>query len=179
MLRETFELSAEQLAALEAHWNLLLRWNQRLNLTTIDDWGEAEVRHFAESLFLGRHLPAGRLRIADVGSGAGFPGLPVAILRPYCEVTLIESHQRKAVFLREASRSIPNIRVLSRRAESVSERFDWVVSRAVSYADLRGILGKLAPNTALLAGAEEPPGPAWRSIPLPWGKNRFLRICST
>jgi 16S rRNA (guanine527-N7)-methyltransferase len=179
VLRETFDLSAEQFAALEAHWNLLLRWNRTLNLTTIDDWQEAEVRHYGESLFLGRHLPAGNLRIADVGSGAGFPGVPVAILRPECEVTLIESHQRKAVFLREASRGMANVRVVAQRAETMSGRFDWVVSRAVSYADLRGILGKLAPNAALLSGAEEPPGAGWRSIQLPWGENRFLRICST
>ncbi len=179
MLCEDFDLSAEQLSALEAHWNLLLRWNRTLNLTTIDDWQEAEVRHYAESLFLGEHLPAGHLRIADVGSGAGFPGIPVAILRSDCEVTLIESHQRKAVFLREASRPLPNVRVLARRAERVSERFDWLMSRAVSYKDLGEALGKLAPGAALLSGAEEPPGAGWISIPLPWGRNRFLRVRST
>src|SRR5580693_8645036 len=123
-----------------------MRWNQTVNLTAIRMREEAIERHYCESLFLGARLPAGALRIADVGSGAGFPGFPVAILRPECSVTLIESHQRKAVFLREASRAVPNVRVLAKRAEDVEETFDWVISRAVSYADLVPFLKKLAPN---------------------------------
>ena len=81
---------------------------------------------------MGSRLPAGVLRIADVGSGAGFPGFPVAVLRPDCSVTLIESHQRKAVYLKEASRKLPNVRVLSKLAEDVAdigEEYDWVISR--------------------------------------------------
>jgi len=122
--------------------------------------------------------PAGALRIADVGSGAGFPGFPVAVLRPECSVTLIESHQRKAVFLREASREIPNVRVLAKRAEDVAETFDWVISRAVSYADLAPVLKLLAANADLLSGAEGPPeslGFLWDTpLRLPWGDQRFL-----
>jgi len=113
-----------------------------------------------------------------VGSGAGFPGFPVAVLRPECSVTLIESHQRKAVFLREASRKVPNVRVLAKRAENVGETFDWVISRAVSYADLAGVLKKLAQNADLLSGAERPPesmGFVWDApVALPWGSQRFL-----
>src|ERR1035437_3234294 len=97
------ELSPGQVEALEAHYQLLLRWNRTLNLTSIKRMEEVVERHYCESLFLGTHLPQGGLRIADVGAGAGFPGFPVAVLRPDCSVTLIESHQRKAVFLREAS----------------------------------------------------------------------------
>jgi 16S rRNA (guanine(527)-N(7))-methyltransferase RsmG len=129
-----FALTGEQEAALEAHLDLLMRWNRTLNLTAIRNREEAIERHYCESLFLGAKLPAGRLRIADVGSGAGFPGFPVAVLRPECSVTLIESHQRKAVFLREASRKVPNVKVAAKRAEDVTEAFDWVISRAVSYA---------------------------------------------
>jgi 16S rRNA (guanine527-N7)-methyltransferase len=173
-----FPLSAEQAAALEAHLELLLRWNQKLNLTAIRSREEAIERHYCESLFLGASLPAGPLTIADVGSGAGFPGFPVAVQRPDCRVTLIESHQRKAVFLREASRGLPNIRVLARRAEEVEERFDWVISRAVSYQDLCPFLKKLAGNADLLTGSEAPPeelGFIWNAaVPLPWGKQRFL-----
>jgi 16S rRNA (guanine527-N7)-methyltransferase len=173
-----FGLSAEQCARLDAHLELLLRWNRTLNLTAIRNREEAIERHYCESLFLGARLPAGALTIADVGSGAGFPGFPVAVLRPDCTVTLIESHQRKAVFLREASRKQANIRVLAKRAEEVKEGFDWVISRAVSYENLGGLLKKLAPNADLLTGGDAPPdgmGFAWDPpVALPWGKQRFL-----
>src|SRR5206468_4795566 len=106
--------------------------------------------------FLGRHLPVGRLRICDIGSGAGFPGFVVAVLRRDCEVTLIEAHQRKAVFLKEASRDLGNVRVLAKRAEDVADKFDWAISRAVSDSDLAAVLPRLAMNVAVLTGAEEP-----------------------
>ena len=174
-----FPLSPEQESALEAHLEMLLRWNQKLNLTSIRNREEAIQRHYCESLFLGMHLPPGAWKIADIGSGAGFPGFPVAVLRPDCQVTLIESHQRKAVFLRESSRKQPNIRVLAKRAEEVTERFDRVISRAVSYEDLAWFLQNLAPAADLLTGGEEPPpgiGLLWQAaVPLPWGKQRFLR----
>jgi 16S rRNA (guanine527-N7)-methyltransferase len=163
-----------------------MRWNRSLNLTAIRSREEAIERHYCESLLLGSKLPAGVLRIADVGSGAGFPGLPVAILRTECSVTLIESHQRKAVFLREASRNMPNVRVLAKRGEAVDEEFDWVISRAVSYEDLSPFLGRLAPSAGLLGGIERPPeslGFIWEApVALPWGKQRFLwmgRVCFT
>jgi 16S rRNA (guanine527-N7)-methyltransferase len=173
------ELSPGQVEALEAHYQLLLRWNRVLNLTSIKRMEEAVERHYCESLFLGTHLPQGRLRIADIGSGAGFPGFPVAVLRPDCSVTLIESHQRKSVFLREASRNLPNVRVVAIRAEDVKEQFDWAISRAVSYKDLALFLKDLAPSVDLLTGGEEPPdgsGFVWQApILLPWGGQRFLR----
>jgi 16S rRNA (guanine527-N7)-methyltransferase len=175
-----FHLSPEQEAALEAHLELLMRWNRSLNLTAIRSREEAIERHYCESLFLGAGLPRGRLSIADIGSGAGFPGFPVAVLRPECSVTLIESHQRKAVFLREASRKVPNIRVVAKRAEDVRESFDWVISRAVSYRDLGSFLKIFAPNAALLSGAEAPweeLGFAWEApVALPGGASSFLRI---
>jgi 16S rRNA (guanine527-N7)-methyltransferase len=160
---------------LEAHYRLLEKWNRTLNLTRIED----VERNYGESLFLGRHLPAGRLRICDIGSGAGFPGFPVAIFRKDCEVTLIEAHQRKAVFLKEASRGIPNIRVVAKRAEDVAEKYDWAVSRAVSDVDLSAVLPRLAGQVALLTGAEEPQldGFTWNEpVLLPASRNRYLRI---
>jgi 16S rRNA (guanine527-N7)-methyltransferase len=173
-------LSPSQIASLEAHYDLLKRWNQVLNLTRIEDLAEAVERHYCESLFLAAHLPAGPISIGDVGSGGGFPGLPVAVARPDCSVVLIESHQRKAVFLKEASRALPNVRVLNRRAEEVDERFDYVISRAVSYDDLVRPLKKLATRADLLTGSEDPPAKMtfdWEApIPLPWGTQRFLRI---
>jgi 16S rRNA (guanine527-N7)-methyltransferase len=180
LIRACGDLRPEQISALEAHYALLLAWNRRLNLTRVTDPGEAAERHYCESLFLARHLPAGALRIVDIGSGAGFPGIPVAVFRPDCEVTLLECHQRKAVFLREATRGVRNVRVLARRAEEVMEEFDWAISRAISYKDLAESLSRLAPAAALLTG-EEVPGEAlglrWEApVPLPWGRSRFLRL---
>lgn len=173
-------LTEQQAAALEAHYELLCRWNKVLNLTAIDRLEEAVDRHYCESLFLAAHIPdqAG-LRVADIGSGPGFPGFPLAVVRPRCSVTLIESHQRKAVFLREASRALGNVRVLSRRAGDVKETFDWVISRAVSYADLGKAVRNLGGRLALLTGAEEPPsawGLEWDVVPVPGGSQRFLRV---
>ena len=110
---------------------MLVRWNKVLNLTSIRTLEEAIERHYGESVFLAAHLPAGVLSIADVGSGAGFPGIPIAVVRPDCRVTLIEAHRRKAVFLREAARDLPNVTVIADRAESVHQSFDIAVSRAV------------------------------------------------
>jgi 16S rRNA (guanine527-N7)-methyltransferase len=173
------ELSDAQLAALEAHYELLVRWNRKLNLTAITDTQGATERHYCESIFLAVHLPEGNLRIADVGSGAGFPGIPVAVVRPDCEVVLIESHRRKAVFLCEATRELSRVRVIAMRAEEVKEQFDRVVSRAVSYDDLAEALKFFAPAADLLTGAEEPPeflGFRWgEPLRLPWGIKRFLR----
>ena len=173
------EVSSEQIQFLQAHYELLLRWNRVLNLTTIDSPEEAIERHYCESLFLAAHLSPGPLHIADVGSGAGFPGIPVAVFRPDCTVTLIESHKRKAVFLREAARKLPNVRVLSKRGEGIEEHFDCAISRAVSYEDLGSILQKIAKTADLLTGGEAPPLDwcfTWNSIPLPWGRHRFLRV---
>lgn len=165
---------------MENHYQLLVRWNRVLNLTSVRSLEETVERHYCESLFLGVHLPPGSLRIVDIGSGAGFPGIPIAVLRPDCSVTLIEAHARKAVFLRESSRTLRNVRVLSQRAEAVEETFEVAVSRAVSYGDLRLVLKKMVPRVDLLTGGEAPPdelGFNWKQpIPLPWGRQRFLRI---
>lgn len=173
------ELAPEQIQTLQNHYELLLRWNRVLNLTSIDSLEEAVERHYCESVFLAIHLPSKPMRIADIGSGAGFPGIPVAVLRPDCRVALIESHQRKAVFLREASRCIPNVEVLAKRAEDIAERFDHAISRAVSYKDLAGTLKSIAPAADLLTGGESPPTNlcfTWNTtLRLPWGQSRFLR----
>lgn len=143
---------AERLAR---HYELLMAWNQRLNLTRITEVGAAVERHYCEGIVLASHLPVGELRIADFGSGAGFPGIPVAVVRPECQVTLIESHQRKAVFLREATRGWENVRVLAGRAEDASRLgvFDWVVARAVRWQEVVG--ASLGRNYALLLGRRD------------------------
>lgn len=173
------DLSAEQIGILEAHYELLVRWNRSLNLTSISGLEATVERHYCESLYVGRFLDGANQRIVDIGSGPGFPGFPVAVLRPDCSVALVESHQRKAVFLSEASRGLSNIRVISKRAEDVAETFDWAISRAVSYQDLSRSLKRLAPRALLLTGADPPPdslGFSWRQpIPLPWGDQRFVQ----
>lgn len=134
------------------HYELLCRWNPKLNLVSKKSLAEAETRHYGESLLLASRLPQGSLRVVDVGSGAGFPGFVVAAVRSDCQVTLIESDQRKSAFLREASRGLSNVRVLSVRAESVEECFDWLTMRAVRW---EAEFARLARNYALLLGKED------------------------
>ena len=158
-------LSDSQLHLLELHYQLLLRWNQKLNLTRIIDLQEAVQLHYCESLYLAEFLPKNPLKIVDVGSGAGFPGIPIAIYRPDCVVDLVESHQRKAVFLTEAVRQLglSNVRVIAKRAEDLTERYDWLVSRAVRPEDVLAL--RLAPDVAILGVAGDK---------LPWGRGRAL-----
>jgi 16S rRNA (guanine527-N7)-methyltransferase len=165
-------LSEVQLTQLEAHYLSLMKWNARLNLTRITDLADAVKFHYCESLFLGKSIPEGRQRIVDIGSGAGFPGIPVAILRRECDVALVESHQRKSVFLREVSRGLPNVHVISKRAEQVVGLFDQIVSRAVDPTDVLRL--DLAPSFSLLLGeadASKLPGTFER---VPWGNSRVL-----
>lgn len=172
-------LSKLQIEQLEGHYELLVRWNRVLNLTSINNINAIIERHYCESLFLGAHLPTGSLAICDVGSGGGFPGIPVAIVRPECSVVLIESHQRKGVFLREASRQLKNVTVMATRAENVRQRFDWVLSRAVNFEKIERFLCVLAPQAALL-GAKDVRSSAcftWnKTIKLPWGNLRYLSL---
>ena len=113
-------LTDAQTEAMARHFELLLRWNRKLSLTTVTDPAEAAVRHYGESAFLAQYLTGAS--VVDIGSGAGFPGVPAAICRPDLQFDLVESNQRKAVFLRECSRGMPNVRVLSVRAEQVQRR---------------------------------------------------------
>jgi len=172
------DLPPDQAAKLEFHYELLCKWNRVLNLTTVTSREEAIERHYGESIFLARRLPA-NVTVADIGSGPGFPGFVIAVVRPDVTIALIESHQRKSVFLREATRNVPNACVVAKRAEAVSDPFDWIVSRAVSYSDLASSIPRLAPNVALLTGAEVPPDSwdlDWQVETLPGSRNRFLRI---
>lgn len=111
---------------------LLMRWNARMNLTAVRDADGILRRHMAESVVCARLLPAGVETLLDFGSGAGFPGIPIAMCRPEIEVTLAESQGKKAAFLREAVRTLGlTVRVHSRRVEELKERFGCVTLRAV------------------------------------------------
>jgi 16S rRNA (guanine527-N7)-methyltransferase len=125
----------EQSATLERYLDLLLSANQRMNLTRITDRKQARVQHIADALTLLPHLPPGPHRLADVGSGGGVPGIPLAIARHDAAVTLIESVAKKAAFLEEtaAALGLSNVTVWRGRAEEwQGERFDVVACRAVA-----------------------------------------------
>ena len=172
-------LSEEQISGLSAHFELLLKWNQKMSLTTVTDPVEAATRHYGESLLLAQRLTPGS--VVDIGSGAGFPGIPAAIMRPDCRFDLVESNQRKAVFLREAVRSLAGVRVLAQRADVLPGKYDWVVSRAVAIPDVLSL--GLATGVALLIGESDAAGLSGFEITrLPWGDRRVLAIrsrCST
>jgi 16S rRNA (guanine527-N7)-methyltransferase len=126
------------LEALQRYLDLLLRWNARVNLTAVRDPETIVTRHFGESLFAARILLRGRegaaaSTLADVGSGAGFPGVPMKLFAPQLELTLIEAHSKKAVFLREVVRSLGlgRAEVFCGRAEHWGKTADLVTLRAV------------------------------------------------
>jgi 16S rRNA (guanine527-N7)-methyltransferase len=169
-------LSEDQILKLERHYELLIRWNKVLNLTRIQRLEDVVRLHYCESMFLGSLLPGHPQTIVDIGSGAGFPGVPIAILRPDCSVMLIESHQRKAVFLAEACEDVPSAAVICGRAEGITRKFDWLVSRAVSPAQLFSLT--LARSMAILtsrADLRQLPEPV-HVVPVPWGNQRVAAL---
>ena len=129
-------IDAETTAKFGEYLALILRWNARMNLTAIRTPGEILSRHFVESIAGAQALPAGIATLLDFGSGAGFPGIPIALCRPEILVTLAESQHKKAAFLREVARSLElSTRVFGGRAENISEQFDCVALRAVDRMD--------------------------------------------
>ena len=114
------------------YFNLLVRWNERMNLTAIRDQEGILSRHFVESIACARVLPVGVKTALDFGSGAGFPGIPIALCRPEIAVTLAESQGKKAAFLREAVRVVGFEAVVhAGRAEELPAAFECIVLRAV------------------------------------------------
>ena len=135
LLEPFIELDETRLRAISTYIDLLLKWNARINLTAIREPGEIVQRHFGESLFAARHLLEQKLpqTAIDLGSGAGFPGVPFALLAPEVHVTLIESQQKKATFLKELVHvlGLKNVKVFSDRAENYPAAADLVMLRAV------------------------------------------------
>lgn len=167
-----------------AHYRLLVRWNRRINLTAIREPGEIARRHFGESLFLSRRADLSAT-LVDVGSGAGFPGLPVAADRPELLVTLVESVGKKAVFLEEASRELENVEVFAGRLEAFTGRSKWASLRAVGTREVLGRLARVSENVALLTSLDSAREIArdtdfeWKApLRLPWGERRVLLIGS-
>jgi 16S rRNA (guanine527-N7)-methyltransferase len=133
-----------QVEQIQQYMRLLLAWNDKVNLTAIRDPLEILYRHFCESMYAGTAVPLEHGRLADIGSGGGFPGLPLKILRPQLDVTLVESNAKKGTFIAEVIRDIElsGARVLVSRYEELAEELtplDFVCSRAVG--DFEPFLG--------------------------------------
>jgi 16S rRNA (guanine527-N7)-methyltransferase len=148
-------ISDQQADQFEIFLALLLRWNDRLNLTAVRDSEEIVTRHFAESIQCSRAVPAEARTLLDYGSGAGFPGVPCAICLPEVRCTLSESQQKKAAFLQEVARKLElNATVHAGRVETLppSLRFDAVTLRAVDRMEVacRDAVGRVNPGGSLL-----------------------------
>ena len=210
-------LTTNDLLNISTYIDLLLRWNARINLTAIRKEEEIVTRHFGESLFAARQLFPARTtlaqpakpalsevegavqaerssastRVIDIGSGAGFPGLPIKIWAPHINLTLIESNQKKATFLREMARSLTltNINVFAGRAEGYSnppanvvtlravEHFEAVLPIAVRLVAPGGRLALLIGQAQLTQAHNLAPELVWTPpIPIPLSTSRVLAI---
>lgn len=126
------DLSSETLGQLDAYYSLLTRWNDRLHLVAPCSPEEFATRHVLESLMLLKHLPQDA-KIADIGSGAGLPIIPCLLARPDLQATLIESSQKKSVFLREA------LNQLGRPSVIIPKPFEDVPTPDVSFVTCRAL----------------------------------------
>jgi 16S rRNA (guanine527-N7)-methyltransferase len=127
--------SESQVSAFMDFLRELKKWNRTYNLSALKKDSDIIIKHFIDSLLYLKALPEGPLRIADVGAGAGFPGIPIKILRPEVDMTLIEPARKKAAFQRHVIRllGLSGIRVMEKRVEELAvdeNPFDIIVSRA-------------------------------------------------
>jgi 16S rRNA (guanine527-N7)-methyltransferase len=192
-LREfNVDVSSDQISAIQKYIGMLLAWNEKLNLTAIRDPLEMLYRHFCESIYAAVAVPLNKGRLADVGSGAGFPGLALKIARPELHVFLVESNIKKATFLAEVVRELElaDTRVLVSRYEELGEEIaplDYVCCRALG--ELQKFLGwasspgVAAKNSILWVGGRDldevrkVKGWTWReSIAIPKSLQRFLLV---
>ena len=185
-------LTDAQLHQLAAYLDLLLKWNARMNLTAVRDPAQILTRHFGESLFAAEQLlPSEEVTSTiDLGSGAGFPGVPLAIYAPGVHVALIESQQKKATFLKELARTLAlhNIAVFHGRGEDFANTAQLVTMRAVErFADALPVAARLVADggrLALLIGADQSPaavelipGFHWSDpVAVPGSERRVLMV---
>lgn len=177
---------------IQKYVSLLLRWNQRISLTTITDPLDIIRLHFAESMFAGSAVPISNGRLADVGAGAGFPGLPLKLLVPSLNLVLVEPNTKKASFLAECVRelNLTGVEVQRSRFEDLvttGPRFDFITARALGgYAELvEWAERQLAPRGSLVLWLGERYADEiqigssleWRSpIPIPHSERRVLLV---
>lgn len=191
---QEFKIAAtsQQVALIQRYTKKLLAWNEKLNLTAIRDPLEILYRHFCESMFAGQFLTGNDSRLADVGSGGGFPGLPLKILRPDLQVFLVESNVKKATFLAEVVRELEleGARVLVSRYEELNEEvapLDVACCRALgefsSFLSWSGSREVACDRVMLWVGSrdieeiQQNPGWSWAEpIAIPHSLRRFLLI---
>ncbi|WP_313347683.1 16S rRNA (guanine(527)-N(7))-methyltransferase RsmG [Stenotrophomonas sp.] len=174
------DLDAALAPPLLTYLTLLDRWNRTYNLTAIRDPLEMVTRHLLDSLAMQPYLEQGTL--ADLGTGPGLPGIPLAIARPQLQVTLVESNGKKARFMREAIRQLGlgNARVAESRAEALDEpgAYDHLTARAMD--TLAGIIAVgghlLRPGGRLLAMKGVHPHDEIAQLPAGWRVERVLPL---
>jgi 16S rRNA (guanine527-N7)-methyltransferase len=192
LLQPFIELDETRLRAISTYIDILLKWNARMNLTAIREPSEIVQRHFGESLFAAKHLLEQRepQTAIDLGSGAGFPGVPFAMVAPEVQVTLIESQQKKATFLKELIYALGlwNVKVFGDRAENYPGTADLVMLRAVEkFEQALPMAGRLtAPGgrIALMIGSGQDESARtlgteviWgEAIPVPCSNSRELLV---
>jgi 16S rRNA (guanine527-N7)-methyltransferase len=184
-------LAEDQLISISTYIDLLLKWNARMNLTAVRSPEQIVERHFGEALFAARHLltPESAITAADVGSGAGFPGVPLKIYAPALKLTLIEAHGKKATFLREVARTLHllDVTVFADRAEQWGGKTELVTLRAVEKFDdvlpIASRLGSSGSRLALLIGEKQSaeveailPGRWLPAIAIPRSRERVLKV---
>jgi 16S rRNA (guanine527-N7)-methyltransferase len=162
-----------------AYIGLLEKWNQTYNLTAVREPTAMVTQHLLDSLAILPHLPGGSL--ADIGSGGGIPGLPIAISQPERAITLVESNQKKAAFLRQAAMelALANVEVCEGRVESLAGRtFDVLISRALSelpeFAQMAGHL--LAPGGSIVTMKGLYPHEELASLKKPWSVRDVIPL---
>jgi 16S rRNA (guanine527-N7)-methyltransferase len=177
--------------------DILLRWNSRMNLTAVRDPEAIVTRHFGESLFEAWNLfpeaPVPGTRVADIGSGAGFPGIPLKVWSSTIHLSLIESNQKKATFLKEVTRALAltGVDVFSQRAEGFPacsadlvtmravENFERSLTTATGLASPAGQIALLIGQSQLEQAYGLPLEVAWRvPIPVPESITRVLLVGS-
>ena len=186
--RGGFEPPSGLYTQLSEYLDLLLKWNARTNLTAIREPEEIVRRHFGESLFAALHLAAETDSLLDLGSGAGFPGIPIALVHPQIQITLAESQNKKASFLREIVRTLrlAHVEVWAGRAESLpaDRRFHTVTLRAVDNmaaaivaAESRAVRQIVLLTSSANASAL-PEFPKQTQIAIPESQSRILLMAS-
>ena len=184
------ELDEDLCRKFQAYLDLLVRWNTRTNLTAIRSEEGILSRHFVESIQCAHLLPPEVKTLLDFGSGGGFPGVPIALCREGIDVTLAESQNKKAAFLREVVRTLGlTSRVYADRAENIDQSFDAVVMRAVDrmeaavYAAKALVASKgylvLMTTRDSLPGLESAAGPdfAWiRTVSIASSEDRAVAV---
>ena len=134
-----FNFSVEQLEKFYKYMNLLIEWNEKMNLTAITEPNDIILKHFIDSITINKYIE-NSVKVVDVGTGAGFPGIPLSIIRPDLQITVVDSLNKRLIFLQEIKKELElkNIDIVHARAEEFGqnknyrETFDIATSRAVA-----------------------------------------------